>query len=64
MPKDPTARNAEKSVTAAGMTDTISINGGEPVRISRNTAKAIVTDVLDIQYSPSTGEYFATLKDA
>ncbi|MCC2032185.1 hypothetical protein [Microbacterium allomyrinae] len=61
MVNDPTARRAEKSVAAAAMTDTIAINGGEPLRVSRATSKAI-TSQLDIQYSPSAGEYFATLK--
>lgn len=61
--RNPTARLAEKAALVSGMTDTLSINGAEPFKISRDTAKSI-TGLLDIQYSRETGEFFATLKDA
>lgn len=60
--RNPTARLAEKATAAHGLTDTVSINGQDPIKISRDTARAIV-DLLDIQYSPSTGELFATIKE-
>jgi hypothetical protein len=62
MANDPTARRAEKSAAASAMTHTITINDTEPVRISRTTAEKIMS-LLDIQYSPIQGTFFATLKE-
>lgn len=60
--KDSTAYNATKSVKASSMTSTIAINASEPIKISEATARTIF-GLLDIQYSPSTGEIFAELKE-
>lgn len=62
MPKDPTAYNATKRSISSNMTSTISINGSESLKITEATAR-IIFGLLDVQYSPSTGEYFATLKE-
>lgn len=60
--RDPTARRAEKSVGLSGLAFTISLNGAEPVRVSKETLK-LITGLLDIQYSPKEGEFFATLNE-
>lgn len=61
MANDPTARHAQKAVAASGMTRTITIDDNEPVRISEDTLRTIMS-LLEIQYSPSHGAYFATVK--